>query len=348
MSHQTGIKANDELREFFGQCKEGSVRLVKIGIKDEQLVLEKSDPPSRSWEDDYDILVHRSLERKEPCFVLYRLDSKNHSGYEWLFISYSPDNSPVRRKMLYAATRATLKSEFGGGNIKHELFGTVPEDVLLEGYKRHITAEDAPAPLTYAEEELEMIKKNEVRTDVSVDSKHQTIQGISFPISNEALQRLQELKDGRVNYVQLCLDLTAEIINLDNCQSTDTQQLPSRIRSDHARYHFFTFKHTHEGDYLETIMFIYSMPGYKCPIKERMLYSSCKSPLLDIAEQQMGIEIGKKMEVDSPEEVTEECLYDALHPAKNVARQQFARPRGPAGRGPKRMTRAKVNEGSTD
>jgi len=28
--------------------------------------------------------------------------------------------------MLYAATRATLKSEFGGGNIKHELFGTVP------------------------------------------------------------------------------------------------------------------------------------------------------------------------------------------------------------------------------
>jgi len=44
---------------------------------------------------------------------------------------------------------------------------------------------------------------SQVRTDVSVDSKHQTIQGISFPISNDALQKLQELKDGRVNYVQL-------------------------------------------------------------------------------------------------------------------------------------------------
>ena len=55
-----------------------------------------------------------------------------------------------------------------------------------------------------------------------------------------------------------------------------------------------------------------------------------------------------QMEVDSPDEVTEECLYDALHPAKNVARQQFARPRGPAGRGPKRMIRKKEEEATTN
>ena len=48
----------------------------------------------------YDLLVHRSLERAEPCFIMYRLDTKNHSGYEWLFISYSPDNSPVRAASL--------------------------------------------------------------------------------------------------------------------------------------------------------------------------------------------------------------------------------------------------------
>lgn len=30
----------------------------------------------------------------------------------------------VRQKMLYAATRATLKKEFGGGHIKDEVFGT--------------------------------------------------------------------------------------------------------------------------------------------------------------------------------------------------------------------------------
>lgn len=31
----------------------------------------------------------------------------------------------VKQKMLYAATRATVKKEFGGGHVKYELFGTV-------------------------------------------------------------------------------------------------------------------------------------------------------------------------------------------------------------------------------
>ena len=31
----------------------------------------------------------------------------------------------VRDKMLYAATRSTLKAEFGGGQVKEELFGSV-------------------------------------------------------------------------------------------------------------------------------------------------------------------------------------------------------------------------------
>lgn len=32
--------------------------------------------------------------------------------------------------MLYAATRATVKKEFGGGHIKDEIFGTVKVCIL--------------------------------------------------------------------------------------------------------------------------------------------------------------------------------------------------------------------------
>ena len=76
----------------------------------------------------------------------HRLDSKNAMGYDYVFVSYSPDYANVREKMIYASTRATLKTEFGlqvgacagggprGGRgaqrapqfIKDELFGTVP------------------------------------------------------------------------------------------------------------------------------------------------------------------------------------------------------------------------------
>lgn len=44
-----------------------------------------------------------------------------------------------------------------------------------------------------------------------------------------------------------------------------------------------------------SIVFIYSMPGYSCSIKERMLYSSCKSRLLEEVERDFHLEVAKKV-----------------------------------------------------
>ena len=45
-------------------------------------------------------------------------------------------------------------------------------------------------------------------------------------------------------------------------------------------------------------VFIYSMPGYKCSVKERMLYSTCKAPLLAGLEEELNIEIPKKVNLN--------------------------------------------------
>ncbi|KAF3826324.1 hypothetical protein GH733_006438 [Mirounga leonina] len=169
----------------------------------EKLVIGSCSQPSDSWDKDYDSFVLPLLEDKQPCYILFRLDSQNAQGYEWIFIAWSPDHSHVRQKMLYAATRATLKKEFGGGHIKDEVFGTVKEDVSLYGYKKYLVSQSSPAPLTAAEEELRQIKINEVQTDVGVDTKHQTLQGVAFPISREAFQALEQLSNRQLNYVQL-------------------------------------------------------------------------------------------------------------------------------------------------
>ncbi|CAH1783027.1 unnamed protein product [Owenia fusiformis] len=325
MSHQSGIVASQELRDFLAGAKDGSVRVIKIAIKDEKLELDHHDGPE-----------------KQPCYIFYRLDSKNDQGYQWVYLLWSPDNSHVRQKMLYASTRSTLKSEFGGGQIKEEIYGTVLSDVNFNGFKRHLLHQDAPAPLTAAEEELAEIKSLEVKAEISVDTKHQTMSGVHFPVSSDAQQRLLELKDGQLNYVQLSLDLKKETIELESIDDTTVATLPSRVPTDHARYHLFNFKHTHEGDYMESIVFIYSMPGYSCSIKERMLYSSGRAPFLDFIEQ-IGLEVAKKIEIDDGKELTEDFLQDEVHPKKNVAKQKFARPKGPGGRGPKRMTKPNPN-----
>ncbi|XP_026712981.1 twinfilin-2 isoform X6 [Athene cunicularia] len=381
------LEATTELRDFFAKARNGSVRLIKVIIEDEQLVLGAHKELSRRWDADYDAFVLPLLDEQQPCYVLYRLDSQNAQGYEWLFISWSPDSSPVRLKMLYAATRATVKKEFGGGHIKDEMFGTVKEDVSLSGYQKHVSSCSAPAPLTAAEQELQQIRINEdlpslassremdscsqdsstemmvggccccpslveypgpeeVKTEISVESKHQTLQGLAFPLQLDAQQAIQALKQKKINYIQLKLDLERETIDLVHTSPTEIADLPKRIPQDSARYHFFLYKHSHEGDYLESVVFIYSMPGYKCSIKERMLYSSCKSRLLDTVEQEFCLEIAKKIEIDDGAELTAEFLYEEVHPKQHAFKQAFAKPKGPVGkRGQKRLIKGPGENG---
>jgi len=46
-----------------------------------------------------------------------------------------------------------------------------------------------------------------------------------------------------------------------------------------------------------------------------------------------------QIEIDDGHELTAEFLYNEIHPKQTIVKQQFAKPRGPGGRGPKRMTR---------
>jgi len=350
MSHQTGIRANEQLRIFFGKCRNGDVRLIKVSIQDEALALDEYREPIGTWEEDYDRLVLAMLQDEQPCFILYRLDSsEDTTGYQWLLITWSPDDSPVREKMMYASTKATLKLEFGGGQISDEFFATSMEDISLSAFQKHRRSQSSPAPLTFEEEELQKIKKMEVGVDIGIDTKHQTIQGVAFPISDAGIAALFEMRDKKLNYIQLSIDLAKEEINLESTQSTDTSQLPRRVPKDHARYHLFQFPHTHEGDYEESIFFIYSMPGYDCSVKERMLYSSCKSPLVEVIENKIGIPIAKRIEISEGKELTKDFLLNELHPPVNVYKPQFARPKGPPNRGAKRITKpnpVETNDGS--
>ncbi|XP_041650933.1 twinfilin-1-like [Cheilinus undulatus] len=344
MSHQTGIRAGNDVMDSFACAKSGDqYRVLKIVIEDEQLILGDTRKASKKWDQEYDCLVLPLVEDCVPCYILYRLDSTNNQGYEWIFLVWSPDCSSVRHKMLYAATRATLKKEFGGGHIKDEIFATTKDDLTLSGYRKYLASQAAPLPLTAAEEELRQIKLNEVQTDISCDTKQATLQGVAFPIHKDAVAALERYRDKKLNYVQLEVDAEQELIRVCGTEPTEVKDLPMRISKESPRYHLFRYKHSHEGDYLESTVFIYSMPGYKCSIKERMLYSSCKNPLVDMVERKLQIEIEKKLEIDDGDELTSDFLYEEVHPKQHAHKQAFAKPKGPAGkRGIRRITRTPV------
>lgn len=345
MSHQTGIKAGNDVKDVFASAKSGDqYRVLKIIIEDEQLTMGTTKKAHKNWDQEYDSLVLPLLEDDVPCYILYRLDSTNNQGYEWIFLSWSPDSSIVRNKMLYAATRATLKKEFGGGHIKDEIFCSTKDEMTLGGYRKYLTSQAAPLPLTAAEEELRQIKLNEGQTDISVDSKHQTLQGVAFPIHRTAIAALERFREKEINYVQLEVNAEKELIQLCSTEPTELKDLPARIPKDSPRYHFFLYKHSHEGDYLESTVFIYSMPGYKCSIRDRMLYSSSKNTFVEFVENELQLDIEKKLEIDDGAELTGDFLYDEVHPKQHVHKQVFAKPKGPGKRGPRRITKPPTEE----
>lgn len=48
------------------------------------------------------------------------------------------------------------------------------------------------------------------------------------------------------------IDAEQEVIRLCSTEPTEVKDLPMRIPKDAARYHFFLYKHSHEGDYLQS------------------------------------------------------------------------------------------------
>jgi twinfilin-like protein len=342
MSHQTGIKSNENLRQFFAKSKEGNIRMLKVVINDnEELELDKyENVKSADWKADYNDFVVSSIEPKMPCFIFYRMDERTNSGFSWLFVSWSPDFASVKQKMLYAATKSTLKLEFGAGQIKDELFGTVRDDVTLDGYLRHIKSQLAPAPLTNREEELEILKQNENHTRINVDTKHKTLQGVMFPFEQKALESLDAFKMGNFNYLKLEIDIKNERILIDNSlKELSVDELADQMPVDKGRFHLYRFKHSFNEEKFQSILFIYSMPGFQCSVKERMIYSSTKSEIIQFLKTEIGLDIAKTFEISEKGEISEQYLLDELHPKKLNDGLKFEKPKGPSSRGPRRVTK---------
>lgn len=342
MSHQSGIQASAELADLLPKMQDDEEsRMIQVKIEEEEMVVGGVCNRSGDDRDDWNSTIFSVTEEKQCCFILYRLDSKNSNGYDWVFISYSPDFAHVRQKMLFASTRATLKSFFGAGYIKWEMFGTVPDDISLEGFDKHVASEEAPVPLTADEHEKKELQKFETGAEIGSSTKKALVAtGIDFPVAEDAISALKQLEHGDITFVQLELDLAQEVINLGASGEMTVEQAAATLPDDMARYNVFRFTHNHEGDELDSIVFLYSCPSFKMKVKARMLYASGKQPVVDFIESEaVGLLIDKKAEIEDATDFTHEYLYNMIHPPKTVQKAKFARPKGPSGRkGTARMT----------
>ncbi|KAH7027037.1 hypothetical protein BKA57DRAFT_511641 [Linnemannia elongata] len=171
-----------------------NVRAVKVSIINESLEDDGLFDIQGAFEKDFAI-VHENLAEKQPAYFLVRLgDSKASS--EWIFLCYVPDVAPIRQKMIYAATRASLTKDLGDSHFTDSIYGTNKGDFTLEGYKKHRASLAAPKPLSERERQLAEIRANEKTLVESMKGgayRKAHAPGMSFPLTDKAVAALKKL-----------------------------------------------------------------------------------------------------------------------------------------------------------
>ena len=293
-------------------------------------------------------------------------ESKNHdqtatdqasevSKDQWLFVSWTPESSSVREKMIYASTKSTVKQEFGSGSIFADYFVASTEDLSLESVtkwierKQHIRGGRIDMnELSLSEQELQQVKMDEAALcadllAAAINSKdkqnQRSLPNIEMPIADEAITAMYDFKQGKTAYVQFSIDPKSETILLEKYEPAggfdlSKKSIASLTPKDHARYHLISYNHQHNKKQVKSTLFVYSIPSSGCPVKERMLYSSVKNSLLQVIQEEskIGISVDRRIETDDPSELNEKFLYDELYPAdaSQSTPTAFAKPKGPA------------------
>lgn len=126
-----------ELKAAFDKQRCGDIsndyimRSMKVRVVDETFTVVEQLP----WtQEDEAAALQRSramLSETEACYLLFRLDQNISS--KWVLISFVPDSAPVRDKMLYASSSATLRRSLGGGDVfSHDFHFSNLDEVALE------------------------------------------------------------------------------------------------------------------------------------------------------------------------------------------------------------------------
>ncbi|XP_023528601.1 actin-depolymerizing factor 1-like isoform X1 [Cucurbita pepo subsp. pepo] len=127
----SGIAVNDDCKLKFLELKaKRTYRFIvfKIEEKQKQVVVEKVGEPTQSYED-----FAASLPADECRYAIYDFDfvtEENCQKSRIFFIAWSPDNSRVRSKMIYASSKDRFKRELDGFQV--ELQATDPTEMGLD------------------------------------------------------------------------------------------------------------------------------------------------------------------------------------------------------------------------
>lgn len=201
-----------------------------------------------------------------------------------------------------------MTKELGDSNFMDSVYATHTGDLTLDGYKKHQRHQNAEAPLTLKEEELKRVKMAEVGTDIAVSSRKTHVSGISFPISDPAVNAIRRAK---TEDILLRFEIVDEHLELKG--QDEPNDLAGALRKINA-YNLvepcFVLLRAKASNASTQTVFLYICPG-ESSVRLRMLYASSRTAMYTYIEEE-GVQIAKKLEVTDVEDLTVSYLETEL------------------------------------
>jgi twinfilin-like protein len=158
------LKVSDDAKAAVTGAAEASVRAIKIVVDKETLVAGGTVPETESLEEDFKS-IQAILDDDKPCIVLVRLKgSPNHQESDWALIAYTPDNAPVKQRMMNASSVKPIKEALGLPFMEYQI--TDKDEVTLKGFSEatHVmTEQERRECMSREERQVADVKKEQLK-----------------------------------------------------------------------------------------------------------------------------------------------------------------------------------------
>lgn len=328
MSTQSGITASEHLLDTIksSQPNDGFVILTaKISADNSKVELFKSN--FQGLED------LKSQIGTEPLYILIKDVKKSSQKFD--FLSFIPDETQIRLKMLYASTKNTLIRQIGSNSInKQNLITEVNEiDGILnekfdEQSKLQVMTEAEKLNLEINEQQRQMKLDNKFKGHQLVSQTGGASTTLSFNVNlnSNFISILNE-----TNFISFNIDMKSEQVQILKKEVINS---PNNIKILNATPTYNIYKNG------ELIYFIYSCPsGSK--VKERMIYASNKQGFINYLKNNENIDFTNIIEIGDPDELEISLISNSTKDdiAKEKSQssinenqlfnQKFNKPKGP-------------------
>jgi len=247
-------------------------------------------------------------------------------------LSYVPDDAKVKQKMMYSATRNNLSSELGQSNFIDYIHGTQKDEFSVKGYRQYYESKTSEVPLSEQEKARKEEREQEVNTVVElVKVKEQSTgpgqSNVVFPVDDTVPEAISCFSSGQFNYIRLIIDQKKERILLDEACIVSTNDLKDKVPNHDCSFHFYKWNHVHEGQTIDSLIFVFSTPdgsnGTKpAPVRSRMLYAASKQHVITMS----GLNIDCKIEIGNGVELSESEFKLLIHPPVAEEKAGFKKP----------------------